>query len=100
MSDRAALIEHHRNRVPLELRRILRRPPRPTLLTVGHGHPPIRGVRPTGGCSITAAVDVVDGRILDVFEGRNAADLQAWLEDQPVEWVRRIEVVSVDPHEG
>jgi len=49
---------------------------------------------------ITAAVDVVDGRILDVFEGRNAADLQAWLEDQPVEWVRRIEVVSVDPHEG
>jgi len=28
---------------------------------------------------IIAAVDVADGRIIDVFEGRNAADLQAWL---------------------
>ena len=49
---------------------------------------------------ITAAVDVVDGRIIDVFEGRNAPDLQAWLASQPVDWVRRISVVSVDPHEG
>lgn len=49
---------------------------------------------------ITAAVDVVDGRIIDIFEGRNAADLQAWLGAQPVDWVRQISVVSVDPHEG
>ena len=49
---------------------------------------------------ITAAVDVVDGRIIDVFEGRNAADLQAWLGSQPVDWVSTIGVVSVDPHEG
>jgi transposase len=49
---------------------------------------------------ITAAVDVRDGQIIDVFEGRNAADLQAWLGAQPADWVRRIEVVSVDPHEG
>ena len=49
---------------------------------------------------ITAAVDVVDGRIIDIFEGRNAADLQAWLGSQPADWVREISVVSVDPHEG
>jgi transposase len=43
---------------------------------------------------ITAAVDVVDGRIIDIFEGRNAAGrnpgLQAWLGAQPVDWVRQI----------
>jgi hypothetical protein len=39
---------------------------------------------------ITAAVDVLDRRIIDVFEGRNAADLQAWLGSQPIEWVRGI----------
>ena len=49
---------------------------------------------------ITAAVDITDGRIIDIFEGRNAPDLQAWLGSQPVEWVSGIEVVSVDPHEG
>ncbi len=49
---------------------------------------------------ITAAVDVIDGRIIDVFEGRNATDLQAWLGAQPADWVHAIKVVSVDPHEG
>lgn len=49
---------------------------------------------------ITAAVDVVDGRVIDFFEGRNAADLQAWLGSQPADWARGIKVVSVDPHEG
>ena len=49
---------------------------------------------------ITAAVDVTTGRIVDVFEGRNAADLQAWLGSQADWWVQAIEVVSVDPHEG
>ncbi|MEO6157131.1 MAG: ISL3 family transposase [Ilumatobacteraceae bacterium] len=49
---------------------------------------------------ITAAVNVTDGRIIDVFEGRNAADLQAWLGSQPAPWVRGIKVISVDPHEG
>ena len=49
---------------------------------------------------ITTAVDVTNGRIIDVFEGRNAADLRAWLDDQPDWWVSAIKVISVDPHEG
>lgn len=39
----------HRDRVTLELERILRWPP--CSLLVGHGLPRIRGVGPTGGCS-------------------------------------------------
>lgn len=49
---------------------------------------------------ITAVVDVVSGQILDVFEGRNAADLQQWLASRPAWWRNGINVVSVDPHEG
>ena len=49
---------------------------------------------------ITAAVDVTDGRIIDVFDGRNANDLTGWLDEQPVEWVAGIKVISLDPHEG
>ena len=49
---------------------------------------------------ITAAVDVTTGQILDVFEGRNANDLKAWLASRPEWWRTGIEVVSVDPHEG
>lgn len=40
---------------------------------------------------VTAAVDVVDGRIIDLLEGRNAVDLQVWRGAQPVDWVRQIE---------
>jgi transposase len=49
---------------------------------------------------ITAAVDVTSGRIIDVFDGRDAADLTRWLDEQPGEWVAGIKVVSLDPHEG
>jgi transposase len=49
---------------------------------------------------ITAVVDVTTSQILDVFEGRNAQDLRAWLIRQPWEWRAQIRVVSVDPHEG
>lgn len=49
---------------------------------------------------VSSAVDVQTGQIIDVFNGRNAADLQAWLDAQPAGWVEGIEVVSVDPHEG
>lgn len=49
---------------------------------------------------ITAVVDVTTSQILDVFEGRNAADLRAWMASMPSEWLAAIEVVSVDPHEG
>jgi transposase len=49
---------------------------------------------------VTAAVDLVTGRILDIFDGREAADLRAWLARLPASWLAGIEVVSVDPHEG
>ncbi len=49
---------------------------------------------------ITAVVDVGTGQILDVFEGRDARDLRAWMAAMPPDWLARIEVVSVDPHEG
>lgn len=49
---------------------------------------------------ITAVVDVGTGQILDVFEGRDARDLRVWMAQMPQSWLARIEVVSVDPHEG
>jgi transposase len=49
---------------------------------------------------VTAVVDVATGQILDVFEGRDAADLRRWMHDMPAEWLAAIDVVSVDPHEG
>ncbi len=49
---------------------------------------------------ITAVVDVATGQILDVFEGRDAADLRAWMAEMPASWLDQVEVVSVDPHEG
>ena len=49
---------------------------------------------------VTAVVDVGTGQILDVFEGRDAADLRAWMATMPAAWLDQVEVVSVDPHEG
>ena len=49
---------------------------------------------------VTAVVDVGSGQMLDVFEGRDAADLRAWMATMPPGWLAGIEVVSVDPHEG
>jgi len=49
---------------------------------------------------VTAVVDVATGQILDVFEGRDAKHLRAWLAGMPPEWLAGIRVVSVDPHEG
>ncbi len=49
---------------------------------------------------VTAIVDVATGRILDVIEGRDAADLRAWLAWMPAGWRAGVRVVSVDPHEG
>ena len=40
-------------------------------------------------------VDVTASQILDVFEGRNAADLRAWMATMPRSWLSAIEVVSV-----
>ncbi|WP_420433461.1 ISL3 family transposase [Candidatus Poriferisocius sp.] len=49
---------------------------------------------------ITAAVDADTGRVVDVFEGRDAADLREWVSQQAREWVRAVEVACIDPHEG
>ncbi len=49
---------------------------------------------------VSVVVDVIHHRILDVFEGRDRADLDRWLASQPAEWRAGIEVVSIDPHEG
>jgi transposase len=49
---------------------------------------------------VTAVVDVEGGQILDVFEGRDARHLRAWMAAMPLAWLAMIQVVSVDPHEG
>ena len=49
---------------------------------------------------VCAAVDAATGQVLDVFDGRDAADVGRWLEQQPAGWLAAIEVVCCDPHEG
>ncbi len=49
---------------------------------------------------VTAVVDVGSGRLLDVFEGRDAKHLRAWMATMPSAWLSMIKVVSVDPHEA
>ena len=49
---------------------------------------------------VSAAVDAATGQVLDVFDGRDAADVGRWLEQQPAGWLAAIEVVCCDPHEG
>lgn len=48
---------------------------------------------------VSAAVDVGRRRAVDLFEGRNDADLDQWLQDQPDEWKAAIEVTVSDLHE-
>ena len=45
---------------------------------------------------VTNIADLEAGRELDVFEGRSAAGLGAWLADQPDWWRDRVEVVAMD----
>jgi transposase len=49
---------------------------------------------------VTGVVDVDTGVLLDVFVGRDAADLRRWMAGMPRDWLAQIQVVSVDPHEG
>jgi transposase len=49
---------------------------------------------------VTAVVDVSCGQILDVFEGRDAQQLRAWMQSMPKAWLSMVTVVSLDPHEG
>jgi transposase len=48
---------------------------------------------------VSAAVDVGRHRVIDVFEGRNATDLDAWLEARPDAWKAQITVTVADLHE-
>ncbi len=49
---------------------------------------------------VTAAVDADTGRVVDVFEGRDAADVRTWVSQQPARRAGAVEVVCIDPHEG
>ena len=48
----------------------------------------------------TGLVDVRRGLLCDVIEGRSASNLRLWLAARPMEWLREVEVVSIDPHEA
>jgi transposase len=48
---------------------------------------------------VSEAVDVGRRRVIDLFEGRNAADLDAWLETRPAAWKAAITVTVADLHE-
>src|SRR4051812_24553478 len=48
---------------------------------------------------VSAAVDVGRRRVIDVFEGRNASDLDAWLEGRPEAWKAAVTVTVADLHE-
>jgi len=48
---------------------------------------------------VSAVVDVGRRRAVDLFEGRNAADLDAWLEAQPEPWKEAVTVAVTDLHE-
>ena len=48
---------------------------------------------------VSAAVDVGRRRTIDLFEGRNAADLDEWLDARPAEWKEAITVTVADLHE-
>ena len=49
---------------------------------------------------VTAAVDAATGQVVDIFDGRDAAEVRRWAQRQPRWWADSVEVVCVDPHEG
>ncbi|MGE4164021.1 MAG: transposase [Vicinamibacterales bacterium] len=48
---------------------------------------------------VSAVVDIARPRVLDLFEGRHAPQLDRWLADQPAGWKAGIEVTVCDLHE-
>ncbi|MGE4086391.1 MAG: ISL3 family transposase [Vicinamibacterales bacterium] len=48
---------------------------------------------------VSAVVDIARPRVLDLFEGRHAPQLDQWLADQPAAWKAGIEVTVCDLHE-
>ena len=49
---------------------------------------------------VTGVVDVARPRLLDVVEGRSAAALSGWVDDQPPAWRAGIAVAALDPFRG
>jgi transposase len=48
----------------------------------------------------TGMIDLQRSRVIDLIEGRAAADLRKWLQERPVEWLEAIEVVATDLTDG
>ncbi len=48
----------------------------------------------------TGMVDVRRGILLDVIEGRSAKILSSWLSERPGDWLRGVQVVTIDPLEA
>ena len=53
-----------------------------------------------GGGSSPPPVDAATGQVVDIFDGRDAAEVRRWVQQQPRWWADSVEVVCVDPHEG
>ena len=49
---------------------------------------------------VTGLVDLQRRRLLDVVEGNRGADVARWLQGRPEAWLKAVEVVATDPHEG
>jgi len=49
---------------------------------------------------VTGLVDTQEAFLLDVIEGRDAADLDKWLGVQDQQWLEGVTSVAIDLHEG
>ncbi len=49
---------------------------------------------------VTAVVAVAAGQLLDVFEGRDARQLRAWMAGLARSWLAQVQVVSLDRPQG
>lgn len=49
---------------------------------------------------VTGFVDLRRHRLLDIVPGRSAAGVRTWLGLRPLEWLRAVGAVALDPHRG
>ena len=49
---------------------------------------------------VTGFVDLERHRLLDVVPGRSAGGVRTWLGQRPLQWLREIGAVALDPHRG
>ena len=45
-------------------------------------------------------MDLDGGHLLDVVPDRTAAAVHTWLSGRPVDWLRAVATVAIDPHQG